>query len=256
MKQSVGFKYAALSFFSAVVLYPIILCLFTGIFFNFDNFFVLNKKGKTVEIIFEGKKPRKWVTLKEVSSKALWAIVISEDWAFYQHSGLDFNQLGKIFEQAVKKGKFKRGASTITQQVVKNLYLSHERSFFRKFNEMILSSVLEVLSNKKWILEQYVNLAKFGPNVFGLKEAAGYYFEKAPIELSYREGAFIAMLLPSPVRYGESFRKSELTVFASSQIESILSKLVDAKIMTEEEKVFELSNTFDWESIAPKVRSF
>ncbi len=230
--------------------YIVTLVAISGIFQHYDDYFTAKKIENGIEVKFTPQRPKNWTPLIQISPKVIWPIVISEDWAFYQHSGLDFNQLGKVLENAVKSGKIKRGASTITQQVVKNLYLSHERSFFRKFNEMILAAVLEVLADKKWILEQYLNVAEFGPSLFGVHQASWHYFQKSPSDLTYREGAFLAMLLPSPQRYGESFRKSELTEFAQEQIESILTKLVQAKVITEEEKQLELMNTFDWESQA------
>lgn len=247
MKKIFKFKkffFIGLALFSA---YIIGLIIVSGIFFHFDDYFTVKKIEKNVSVTFVSKKPPTWISLNQVSSKAIWPIVISEDWAFYQHFGLDFNQLGKVLGQAVTQGKVDRGASTITQQVVKNLFLSHRRSYFRKFNEIILASLLEVLVDKKWILEQYINVAEFGPKLFGIKQAAFHYFQKSTWELTYREGAFLAMLLPSPTRYGESFRQAELTEFAQERIESILTKLVQAKVITEEEKQSELMDTFNWE---------
>ncbi len=249
MKKIWKYKKTLLLIPGTILPYFLGLVTFSGIFQHYDDYFTVEKREKAIEVTFLLKRPQKWIPLIQVSSKAIWPIVISEDWAFYEHSGLDFNQLGKVLENAVKSGRVKRGASTITQQVVKNLYLSHERSFFRKFNEMILAFSLELLVDKKWILEQYLNLAEFGPSLFGIKEAAWHYFQKSPSELTYREGAFLAMLLPSPTRYGESFRKSELTEFAQEQIESILTKLVQARIISEEEKQTELMDTFNWEAL-------
>ncbi|MCB9092587.1 MAG: transglycosylase domain-containing protein [Halobacteriovoraceae bacterium] len=232
------------------VLYVALLVSFTGILTHKNSYFTIKRLSKSeIEVNFVDKIPQDWVKLSNVSSKVLWPIIISEDWAFYQHSGVDWKQLFDVIEESAEKGKLTRGASTITQQVIKNLFLTSSRSVFRKFNEIILALIYENVVSKKWILEQYINLAEFGPNIYGIKKASRHYFQNPPSDLSYRQGAFLAMLLPSPIRYGESFRKMELTEFARSQIENILDKLVTAKIITEEERDLELMHNFSWEGL-------
>jgi monofunctional biosynthetic peptidoglycan transglycosylase len=225
------------------VIYFIWLINTTSINSRINQYFVI----KNERPIFSSKVPKEWVRLKDASSEVIWAILISEDWAFYQHEGVDWNQLSIVLKEGMKDLKFKRGASTITQQVVKNLYLTSEKTFFRKFNEIILAYYLESKKNKKEILEYYLNLAEWGPNLWGLRAAANYYFQKSPKNLNYREGAFLAMLLPNPKKYSVSFRKQELTPYASSTMGAILNKLVLAKIITEEEKEFHINTPFSWE---------
>jgi monofunctional biosynthetic peptidoglycan transglycosylase len=228
----------------AFILYPVLLFLFSGMAFHYKSYFTISAEG-VVE--FNEAIPNGWSRLPNVSSRVIWPIVISEDWAFYEHSGIDLRQLYIVTKESLKTFSLGRGASTITQQVVKNLYLSSQRSIFRKFNEMILALILEQLVEKKWILEQYVNLAEFGPKIYGIKKASFYYFKTTPFGLSYKQGAFLAMLLPSPLRYGESFRETKLTEFAREQIESILKKLVLAKVISKEQMSEELVRTFNWE---------
>jgi len=234
-------------FFVVLLLFPIIyfvwLISITSISLNIDNYFVI----KDNHPVFQSKIPKEWISIKDVSPQLVWAVLISEDWAFYQHSGVDWNQLNIVIQEGIKDFKFKRGASTITQQVVKNLYLTSEKTFFRKFNEIILAYYLENKKSKKQILEMYLNLAEWGPKIWGLKHAARFYFKKSPIELNYREGAFLAMLLPNPKKYSVSFRQQELTKYASTTMASILNKLVVAKILSEEEKEFYINSPFHWE---------
>lgn len=192
---------------------------------------------KNNEYILVDKKPTNWVSVDNVAYKAKWAIIVSEDWAFYDHTGIDENQLKIVIEESLDAGKFVRGASTITQQVVKNSLLSSEKTLERKLKEMFLALYLEHYFSKDEILEYYLNLVELGENIFGIKQASKLYFQKHPNQLTAKEGAFLAMLLPSPVRYSQSFRNKELTEFAREQISNILVKLRQAKIITEGERV-------------------
>ncbi|MCR9204378.1 MAG: transglycosylase domain-containing protein [Halobacteriovoraceae bacterium] len=191
------------------------------------------------------KKPKNWTTLKEVDYRALHAIVVSEDWAFYQHNGYDVGQIKEAAEEALK-GERTRGASTISQQVIKNLFLSPEKSLTRKGKELLYSTYMERNVSKEKILETYINIAEFGPGIYGIKAASKYYFKKNPKDLTPKEGAFLAMLLPSPVRYGESFREGELTPFAEKTIDSILDKMVRAKYLKEEQLGTAKAQAFNW----------
>lgn len=191
---------------------------------------------KRAEVKLQAERPRSWVPIKSVSKVALGAIVVSEDWAFFQHAGYDANQLQIALQEAWEKGKLGRGASTITQQVVKNVFLTNERSLTRKGLELYLSVKLDEILSKYKILEIYINIAEMGPRIYGIGPAAYYYFKKSPSELNAREGAFLAMLLPSPIRYGQSFREKQLTRFARRTIESILDKMVKAQYLSSEER--------------------
>ncbi len=204
-----------------------------------------NSKTQSYELV---KKSNKWVPINEISKVAKWAIVISEDWAFYEHHGIDFKQLEIVIEESLEEKELVRGASTITQQVAKNIYLSNERSLFRKIKEAIIAYKLETNLTKDVILSQYLNLIHLGEGIHGIKEASRLYFNKSASNLTAREGAFLAMLLPSPVKYSTSFRKKELTPFATEIIESILKKLKQAKVITVEQMEAEMDDQFNWEA--------
>ncbi len=192
-------------------------------------------------------RPKDWVELEEVSEYARWAIIVSEDWAFYEHDGVDLRQLKIALQESMMAGEFTRGASTISQQVVKNALLTDERTIWRKIQEAILTLYLEKITTKDRILELYLNIAELGENIYGIGEASHYYFNKAPKDLNAREGAFLAMLLPSPVRYSVSFDKKELTEFANEQVNSILVKMRQADVFDEEERLRQASKKFYWE---------
>jgi monofunctional glycosyltransferase len=190
-------------------------------------------KERTIEIV--PRAPASWVSLGQVSSIAVAAILISEDSAFYQHQGFDWSQIRESFETNWREGRFARGGSTITQQVVKNVFLTNEKTVWRKLQEAILAVRIERQLKKRRILEVYLNIAEFGQGLYGIGPAARFYFGKSPASLSAKEGAFLAMLLPSPKKYSVSFRKKELTPYARSTVRSILAKLWVTKRLTEEE---------------------
>lgn len=225
-----------------IILLFIITCSLVVSFFHFKEKALLLKNHYTVwdfsskEYHLVRKMPKAWVSLKNISEEAKWAIVISEDWAFYEHNGIDFNQLKIVIEESLSEGELVRGASTITQQVVKNALLSQERTILRKLKEMILSLLVDYYVSKDKILEQYVNLIELGEDLFGIQNASYFYFQRPAKSLNAKEGAFLAMLLPSPIRYSQSYRKRKLTPFAAEQISKILEKLRLAKKITVERK--------------------
>jgi len=194
------------------------------------------------------KKPQHWVSYNDVNYVALHALVVSEDWLFYDHKGYDFEQMKKAFEDTIEKGERLRGASTISQQVAKNLYLSSERSYLRKFNELIFAIYMERHLSKQKILEVYMNIIEFGPSLYGIKPASKKYFNKIPKDLTPREGAFLAMLLPNPKKYSQSFREKKLTEFAQTTIDEILEKMVQAKYLKREDLEEARKGLFSWET--------
>lgn len=191
-------------------------------------------------------KPKNWVTLKEISLFAKWAIVLSEDWGFYQHEGIDVNQMKVALNEMLDVKRF-RGASTITQQMVKNVFLSEDRTLWRKVHEIILAQKVERALSKARILEIYLNVIEFGPGIFGIKNASLHYFKKRPAALNPKEAAFLAMLLPSPKRYYASFKNRKLTQFAGNRINAILIKMRMGKILTADQCEFEKVSRFSWE---------
>ncbi|MEJ2196480.1 MAG: transglycosylase domain-containing protein, partial [Ignavibacteriaceae bacterium] len=116
------------------------------------------------------------------------------------HFGFDFEQIYKAFEQSKVRGRL-RGASTITQQVAKNLFLWEGKSFIRKGFEAYYTLLIELIWSKKRILEMYLNIAEMGDNIFGVGEASKIYYSKVPMQLTQRESVSIAAILPNPKRY-------------------------------------------------------
>ncbi len=226
-------------FFLCVIVYLIILIPFSDI--NKLKTGYVEKQVKNDEINYEvvDKLPNDWVNINHLPRHTVNAIMMSEDWAFYQHEGVDFNQLKEAMKKTIDKGKKLRGASTISQQVVKNLFLNKKRSFFRKFNELIITIVLEKQLPKKKILEIYLNIIEYGVNLYGIHDASYFYFKKPPSQLEIKESAFLAMLIPNPKKYAQSYRAKTLTPYARKTINSILEKLESVNLI-DESKYLEL----------------
>jgi monofunctional glycosyltransferase len=204
------------------------------------------KRPPTVSL--QKLRPSSWVTIAEISRPAVGAVIVSEDWAFYQHEGYDANQIKEAIKEDLEKGHFARGASTITQQVVRNVYLDKDKNLWRKMKELILAIRLEDQVGKRKILETYLNIAEWGEGLFGIGAAARHYFNKHPSELTAKEGAFLAMLLPSPKRYSQSFRSKQLTEYARKTIRSILDKMTQAQYLTAEEKILQQMEPLSFEA--------
>lgn len=183
-------------------------------------------------VTIQKSRPVSWVSLDRVSKPAKWAVLVSEDAGFYRHQGFDVEAIKDAIETDLEKGKFAKGASTITQQVAKNVFLSRQKSLIRKGKEFLLALSLERHLSKGRILEIYLNIAEWGPGIFGIGPAAHYYFQKNPSHLNAREAAFLAMLLPSPIKYSAGYRRRGLTSFNRRRISTILNRLRQVGVLT------------------------
>lgn len=150
------------------------------------------EKGRKVQV------RQLWVPLSRISPYLVKAVLIAEDDKFWSHEGFDFEGIRQAMERDLQAGKLKFGGSTITQQLARNLYLSPDKSFWRKIREAVIAWRMEQLLSKKRILELYLNVAEWGDGVFGAEAASRHYFEKPASELSPRQAARLAVVLPSP----------------------------------------------------------
>ncbi len=169
-----------------------------------------------------GKEPRKymiWTPIEQISPHLQRAVLAGEDARFFEHDGFDWEAIEKAWNDAVKEGEkeakesgeydrnswipplpsFTRGASTVTQQLAKNLYLSEDRNFLRKGREAVYTYYLEKELPKKRILELYLNVIEWGDGVYGAEAASRHYFRKSASNLSREEAAFLAAMIPSPL---------------------------------------------------------
>jgi monofunctional glycosyltransferase len=144
---------------------------------------------------------RDYVDRKEISTYAGLAVMASEDQLFPEHNGFDWKSIEKAMKNNQKKHKRVRGASTISQQVAKNVFLWQGRSWFRKGLEVYFTFMIELLWGKERILEVYLNVAEMGKGVFGIEAASRHYYKKSAKKLTRQEAAQIAAILPNPKKY-------------------------------------------------------
>lgn len=144
---------------------------------------------------------KSYVPLTEMSQNAKLAVIASEDQLFPDHNGFDWKSIQKAMEYNQRKPGRVRGASTISQQTAKNVFLWQGRSWIRKGLETYFTIMIEKLWGKRRILEVYLNVAETGKGIFGIEQAAQSYFKKSARELSAQEAAAIAAALPNPVKY-------------------------------------------------------
>ncbi|MBJ6724709.1 transglycosylase domain-containing protein [Geomesophilobacter sediminis] len=145
-----------------------------------------------------GPKNRYWTPSSRIPAEMKWSVILAEDASFYKHEGIDVKAIKEAIKYDLEKKSLARGASTITQQVAKNLYLSREKTLTRKVKEVYLAKRMEQELTKGRIIELYLNVIELGPMVYGIGHGAHYYFGKSASALTPRECAFLAAMLPGP----------------------------------------------------------
>jgi monofunctional glycosyltransferase len=145
-----------------------------------------------------GPKNRYWTPSSQIPPEMKWAVILAEDSNFYKHEGFDVKAIKQAIKYDLEKKSFARGASTITQQVAKNLFLSREKTITRKVMELYLAWRMEQELTKGRIIELYLNVVELGPMVYGIGHGSHYYFGKPASDLTPRECAFLAAMLPGP----------------------------------------------------------
>ena len=142
-----------------------------------------------------------WMPLREMGTALPRAVIASEDAGFVDHRGLEWEAIDKAREANRRKGKVVRGGSTITMQLAKNLFLSGERSYVRKAQELVITMMIEAVMSKRRILELYLNLAEWGEGVFGCEAGARHHFGVSAAQVGPAQAARMAAMLPRPRYY-------------------------------------------------------
>lgn len=148
-----------------------------------------------------------WYEIFRIPSRLQGAFVSAEDGRFWDHDGFDLKQIAHSLEIDLRERRLARGGSTISQQLIKNAFLTHRRTFDRKVQEAILTWRLEERLDKKQILERYLNIVELGPRVYGVGAASNYWFGASPRELSFRQAAFLAALTSEPTSMARRVRR-------------------------------------------------
>jgi monofunctional biosynthetic peptidoglycan transglycosylase len=172
----------------------------------------------------------RWVPYPAISPHLKRAVLVSEDINFFAHHGFETAEIETALRDAIDEQGMPRGASTLTQQVAKNLWLSPSRNPLRKFKEAILTWQLERSLDKKRILEIYLDVAEFGPGIYGAEAASRRYFDKSAGELDEREAAQLAACLPNPRRWNPAGHSA----VAARRTERILGRMEKAQFLWKE----------------------
>ena len=167
-----------------------------------------------------------WIAYARISEQLKRAVIAAEDAKFIDHEGFDWEAIQKAMEKNERKGKVVSGASTISQQLAKNLFLSGRRSWMRKGEEAVITAMLEHAMEKRRILELYLNFAEWGDGVFGAQAAARHHFGVSAQALDEEQAAWLAAILPSPRRYERGRR----TPYIESRMVTIRARMGSAQI--------------------------
>jgi len=167
-----------------------------------------------------------WVPYERISVNLKRAVVAAEDAKFLDHEGFDWEAIQKAIEKNEKRGRVVAGASTISQQLAKNLFLSGDRSWLRKGQEAVITGMLEAMLSKRRILELYLNLAEWGDGTFGAEAAARVHFGVSAAALDAEQAAWLAVILPSPRRY----ERGRTTAYTASRTATIRARMPAAAI--------------------------
>ncbi|MBR1413680.1 MAG: penicillin-binding protein [Bacilli bacterium] len=191
-------------------------------FYIYDN----NK-----DLIYQGSGNSEWVNIEDISDNLLDAVVSVEDKNFYKHQGFDYLRIAKAMLVNIKSKSIKQGASTISQQYIKNMYLDFGKTWKRKIEEAFLTLELEVHYDKEDILEGYLNTINYGQGNYGVESASNYYFNKKPSELTLEEACILAGIPKNPTKYNPISNYDE----SIKRAKIVAKSMVNNEYITQEE---------------------
>jgi len=212
--------------------------------FGQTNFYALNdtfthrvyKDGRWIRNIRLCPENPEYTPLNRISPYLKWAIITSEDGSYYSHRGFDLDGIRYALACNLRERRFARGGSTITQQLIKNLYLNQDKNIARKAEEMLMVWMIENTAavSKDRMLEIYLNIIEWGPDVYGIAEAASYYFNKKPNELTLQESLFLAYIVPRPTKFKYLFvGQYRLKPFLYQNFADVAGKMLQRGLITE-----------------------
>jgi membrane peptidoglycan carboxypeptidase len=178
----------------------------------------------------------RWTDLEDVSPFMAVAVQTTEDAGFYRHHGFNAGAIRASIIANLRAHRFVRGASTITMQLAKNLFLSREKTLSRKLEEVVLTDYLEGAFTKDEIMELYLNVVEFGPDIYGVGAAAEHYFGRSAAELSLGESLFLATLLPNPIgNHKRLYERREMPEYWTSNLVRLMGVAARAQRISPEE---------------------
>jgi monofunctional biosynthetic peptidoglycan transglycosylase len=167
-----------------------------------------------------------WVPYDRISEDLKRAVIAGEDQRFLDHKGFDVGAMEKAYEKNARRGRVRHGASTISQQLAKNLFLSPHRSYLRKANEAVITMMIEHVLTKRRILEIYLNVIEWGSGIYGAEAAAQHYFGEPASDLDPWEAARLAAMIPSP----RSYTNNLSTPYLDERTEALLALMEHARV--------------------------
>jgi monofunctional biosynthetic peptidoglycan transglycosylase len=182
-----------------------------------------------------GPENPEFVPLADLPEHVVRAVTTSEDAGFFGHSGFDFEELRNALAEGAEAGRVVRGGSTITQQLAKNLFLSPERTLARKVREAVITIGLEASLPKRRLLEIYLNVAEWGPGLWGIGPAARHWFGKDARELTAKEAAFLASIIPSPIRYHAMYERGFPSDRWEARVNDLLFKMTEQGALSDDQ---------------------
>jgi hypothetical protein len=201
-----------------------------------------------------------WTSIREVSPFLVHAVVAHEDAAFFRHSGFAPWPIRDALVRNLRERRYVLGASTITMQLVKNVFLRREKTLARKIQEVLLTWWVERSMSKEEILELYLNVIEYGPQVYGVRHAASHYFGRTPAELSPAEGAYLAMILPNPPAFHEQYDSGAVPAAFGRRVRRFVDTLREHGRIDEEayglalEELADMRFSRDGERVGPELR--
>ncbi len=205
---------------------------------NNGTYYLYDNQDK---LVYQGSSTSSWVNYEDISPNLINAVIAIEDKNFYTHKGFDILRIGKAMLNNIQKGHIVEGASTITQQLVKNLYLDFDKTWKRKIEEAFLTVVAELQYDKEDILESYLNTINYGNGNYGVSNAAAYYFNKSVKDLTMEEAIILAGIPKSPNKFNPVSNKEE----ALNRANIVAKTMVHNGFLNEEEL-----NNLDFENVA------
>ena len=213
-----------------------------------------SKREKKVAIWWD------WTPWDSIPSLIKEVVLVAEDGKFYKHHGFDWEELQFALVANHQQGKNVRGASTITQQVIKNLYLSADKSYERKFKESIMTVLIENYVSKERILEIYLNIAQFAPGVFGVGAGAEHHFGKSLDKLSYMESIELIAMLPSPNKWSphssyRKYRRHKMRMIKNLALYNKYKKKIPEDVLSRFSKYAEQEKLARWKKLNDRKKS-
>jgi hypothetical protein len=203
------------------------------------------EKGKPVKSFIVGPENPEFTPLDQISPYLRSAVMQSEDGSFFVHNGFREDAFRMAIADNVKKGKFARGGSTISMQLVKNVFLSRKKTIARKIEEAIIVWMIEHkrLTSKERMYEVYLNIIEWGPGIYGIAEASQFYFSKKPADLTIEESIFLASIIPRPKGFKWSFDENgNLKSYLESYFRRMAELMTRREVITEEQKAAVVAN--------------